>query len=132
MLTTVSRDGFCKVWKLNEDTAEGATFMAIHSFNPFNGQAITAIAMGSQWISSEEKKWLFVVGSEQGNLQLCAMNARNGDSEILYSIPTLYAHGKTVKKLKWRPRTAATPTHQVEWASCGDDNSVRIHRYNFL
>ena len=134
LLATVARDGICKVWKIEQEQISSAVPLScIHSFNPFQGQAITAIAIGQKVIVNEKIGWLVVLGSEAGDLQLCTMHPVTGECHTIFQVPAIYSHGKTVKKLKWRPRSTIVDAQNMnEWASCGEDNSVRIHRYRFL
>eukprot|EP01034_Spumella_vulgaris_P028955 gene28953-35916_t len=136
-LLTVSRDGFCKVWVVNttttssEDYQEVLDLECIHTFSPFEGTAVTALDIRVPEDGSDG--WLVAFGAENGDLQVSKLSADGKASTLLKKIDSLYCHGATVRCIKWRPTSSSTQSEStadrgIEFATCGEDNTVRIHK----
>lgn len=132
LLVTASRDGSCKLW---HPSVAGSRLTCVGSFMPFASQPVTAIAFHPSTIPLHGAEvWLMAVGAESGHLQLWSLHTAKAEEYLpsaLASVSECYAHTKAVKRIRWRP---AQELHDVndrialDWASCGDDHTVRIHR----
>lgn len=156
-LITVARDGIVKVWQLMLQSDETGTqqvvdLLAVHSFSPFAGAAVTAVdicrsgPLGMLTLGQDpnsptamQAAWLVALGAESGDLQVWQVGiAGNAEyaSHALLAVPEAHAHGATVRRLRWRPQPSAgvvageEKEGNVSWelASCGEDRTVRVHR----
>jgi WD40 repeat protein len=135
-LITASRDGFVKVWKVNESssgsgTAASVNLVAVHVMSPFGGVSVTALDLVPLCASSGTSDTvLMAVGSELGDMLVFSLDVSTFSvAQQLLNIPSLYSHGATVRKLRWRlsdPLVMAI-TGAYHLASVGEDNTVRIH-----
>jgi WD40 repeat protein len=131
-LITVARDGICKIWNVSESN-NVVDVSNVNSWQPFNGVPVTAIAIWDQLIPFQgEEGYLTVVGSEEGKLSIWWLQ-KNVYQNIqpIFEIPLPFCHGKTVKRLVWRQSYSPNNEQKIfEFASCSEDNSVRIHRFS--
>lgn len=125
-LATGSRDGTCKIWKFTPAATleSSANIECIHSFSPFEGSnAITAVEFGPE--TSQGDSWYILVGGESGDVQVWSLAKATGEASFSLAVPNQYCHGHNVKRMRWRPKVS---DELLEFASCGEDQSVRIHR----
>ena len=124
-MVTVSRDGACKIWRATlQDIAAGEDHLiCIKSFSPFDGTSITAVDIASV---SMELRWVVAVGSEKGDMKVYRLDESLTEASLLLAVPAHHSHGATVRRLRWRVR--ALSGDQLEWASCGEDRTLRVHR----
>lgn len=146
-IVTASRDGTCKVWRVivpsTDSTVEGGgqgyDLLCIHTFTPFAGAAVTAVDISrfnpvpvSDLLSGA---WLLVLGAENGDMQVRSVScldssAQEVTEQLLLTVPDAHAHGATVRRIRWRPTPSATASvvRSLDFASCGEDKTVRVHR----
>jgi len=151
-LVTGSRDGTCTVWQVSSSEAQhGPALCCIHSWSPFGGIAVTALHCRLCLGRSTESGLgvglglgaLVAVGSEAGDVAVwrlslsdaggAAAAAATTSAQLVLSVSDKWAHGATVRCLRWRPSVAAVEAAEevasdALLASGGDDNSVRIFR----
>jgi hypothetical protein len=136
---TASRDGACKVWKLTTETNPQGQLVhdlvCVCTFTPFAGTAVTAVDIfhpaGDAASSSDPEGWMLALGAETGDIQVHRLQyGTAGDvvpePALLLSVPATHAHGATVRRIRWRPRS--DDERVLEFASCGEDKTVRVHR----
>lgn len=123
-MATVSRDGTCKIWRATlQDIAAGEDqLVCVKSFSPFDGMSITAVDIAVLM----ELRWVVAVGSEGGDMKVFHWDGSLTEATLLLTVPPHHSHGATVRRLRWRAR--APRGEQLEWASCGEDRTVRVHR----
>lgn len=96
------------------------------TFIPFDGTAITAIDS----VSIVDGEELVVLGSELGDIQIYRIHISDDKTThhaaLFSTIPSKYCHGSTVKRLQWNPTIKSTSRGKLSFASCGEDNTVRI------
>ena len=117
----------------------------LHTFSPFNGVSVTAVAFGP-CIAPSLTSYILALGAETGDINYWDLGPSN--STLLLSTESNHSHGSTVKKLAWSPDSISKPmnignndlnpgcdnqstsTSQSVWriASCGEDHTVRIFR----
>jgi len=149
----VARDGVAKVWRVVLQSDETGTLqvsdlLAVHSFSPFAGAAVTAVdvcrsgplgKLTAAQGSSSATSWLVALGAESGDLQVWQVGPVRSASEesseyashVLLTVPEAHAHGATVRRLRWRPQQQPLKeSEETSWelASCGEDRTVRVHR----
>lgn len=118
----MSRDGICKVWRLVE-SADGSNvdLEAVHTFSPCGSVSVTALdVLPFEGGSS----WLVAFGAESGDIVIEQLSSDGTVNTPLCKVDAKYCHGATVKRIRWRPSTDSSRLH---FASCGEDNTVRIH-----
>ena len=136
MLVTGSRDGSCKLWRVQRtgDASPGLHLLPLMSFSPFGGTAVTALDV----LGSYTSRCLVLVGGECGEIQVWAVSPATADREV--SVPQPWCHGvnMSVRRLQWAPTDTDkeegtgllykdTPGMRCRrFASCGDDHTVRI------
>lgn len=141
-MVTASRDGSCKVWKLTTETNEQGQLVydlaCVCTFSPFGGTAVTAVDIfhqvgGASAVASPDPEgWMMALGAETGDIQVhrlpCGRDSAEAYPEpaLLLSVPATHAHGATVRRIRWRPR--GDDEQALEFASCGEDKTVRVHR----
>jgi hypothetical protein len=126
----------CKIWDIIENSSNSFDVPCIHCWQPFEGKSVTAIAIWNGPFEFQGRTgYLIVVGSEEGVMKLFFLNEALDTVEMIQQIPLPYCHGKTVRRLAWRQSTPRNNNNQreneenvFEFASCSEDNSVRIHR----
>ncbi len=130
-LVTASRDGSCKIWHytrlINENNECYHHHLSCsHSFAPFDGLSVTAITY-----LSHATHQVMVVGAESGLLQLWTCQGKK--CCMIGEVPEESCHSQAVKRICPRPQAAnRTDQHEAavmewDWASCGEDRTVRIH-----
>ncbi len=149
----MARDGIVKVWRVELQTDETGTLqvsdlLAVHSFTPFAGAAVTAVDVcrsgpldkltAAVQGTSSATAWLVALGAESGDLQVWQVGPVDSASEedaayashALLTVPEAHAHGATVRRLRWRPQQSQKESEETSWelASCGEDRTVRVHR----
>lgn len=117
----------------------------LHTFSPFNGVSVTALAFGPR-IAPSLTSYILALGAETGDINYWDLGPSN--STLLLSTESNHNHGSTVKKLSWSPDSISQPidiwnkdlnqcgdnhpmsTSHPVWriASCGEDHTVRIFR----
>ena len=143
ILATGSRDGFVKIWRLQEEAssltaASDVAIKEIYSFQPVckaekKVEPITAVAFAPQGIAMNingktVRHGILAVGVESGLIEIWAVPLIEGESNnaaILHSIPIQDCHLGVVKKLAWRPAQEENKS-VLTLASCGSDNGVRF------
>ena len=106
----------------------------------FGGVAVTAVDF-SRYIlqGTANEGHLIAFGAENGSIVIVSLNADNdiiSDDNalgtvrynVLATVPTQFAHGATVKRLRWKPNPSGL---SFELASCGDDHTVRVFQFQF-
>ena len=143
-LVTVARDGIVKIWNVICNDEEKTVQLVLGlSFSPFEGMSVTAVDILFQpfYINKlEQSYWLISLGAENGNIQIWGVSEDFSVAQVLLVVPTIYCHGATVHKLKWRANAACDATSfpaaavhvnsggsKLYFASCGEDHSVRVH-----
>jgi WD40 repeat protein len=130
-LITVARDGICKIWEVKSNS-DAFDLVNLSSFQPFDGIPVTAISLCERSIATNESYYIAVIGSEEGKLQVWKLDDENDAKETILEVPLPFCHGKAIKRLAWRnQRSVETSSERkiFEFASCGEDNSVRIHEF---
>lgn len=135
-LVTVSRDGCCKVWALSTDLSTGLPLNLdnVYTFSPLQGEAITAVDVLSSFVTVTQRSWLMAIGGERGEMQIWALDQVSSDVSCVLTVPVQSRHGRSVRRIRWAPSSipadAGERSHrqQLLWASCGEDNTVRVHR----
>jgi WD40 repeat protein len=138
---TASRDGTCKLWRINGTAAGTATaaFVCLHTFTPFAGVAVTAVDIlrypyaGETSDAGSAGGWLVALGAESGDLQVrrFASGGANAEADsfpVASTVPDSHCHGATVRRIRWRPVNPEGQVQELEFASCGEDRTVRVHR----
>lgn len=130
-LCSVSRDGTCKIWKFSNKIGNDISELTfIHSFFPFNDVSVTSVDILND---------LLAVGSEFGDISIFKISYRaddlsNNESEVystfMTSVDSVFAHGSTVKRIRWRPLFNDDMNKYL--ATCSEDFSVRIFRVNIV
>jgi hypothetical protein len=127
------------VWQLTKETnAHGQLvydLVSVCTFSPFAGTAVTAVDIfhpvgGASAILNTEG-WMMALGAETGNIQVHRLPCGGAaeaypEPALLLSVPATHAHGATVRRIRWRPR--GDDEQALEFASCGEDKTVRVHR----
>lgn len=128
-LVSASRDGFCKVWRVFETETGGVDLDSIFAFSPFVGTAVTAVDVRSS--GSKCEGWLVALGAESGDVQVGVLGRDGVSYTVMCKVDSLYCHGATVRCVKWRPAGDSNDSAEssMELASCGEDNTVRIHKF---
>jgi elongator complex protein 2 len=156
LLCTASRDGTVKVWCILGQIAleerqiiEGSeglgpcdrhgnpVLQCLHSLNPFDTAAVTAIQCGPILNTHDSiRDFVVALGSEKGNIQVWKITSdiqQNGekmecsvDSTVMDMVGDKYCHGAAVKRLRWQPQS--TSNDSLLLASCSEDTSVRLFR----
>lgn len=136
-MVTASRDGTVKLWRLNA-AADGSIVEldCVHTFTPFGGVAVTALdVLRSTSAEPVAEGWLLALGAESGDLQVRRYRPSEVSGEpfaLLLSVPDSHCHGATVRRIRWRPVPVGSSSSGgdgvVEFASCGEDRTVRVHR----
>jgi len=106
--------------------------VCVKSFNPFDGTSVTAVdvtavAKSPTSIAAESRcQWVMALGSERGDMRVYLVNGGSlmESATLLLAVPTHHSHGATVRRLRWR----APRFDHLEWASCGEDRTLRVHR----
>jgi WD40 repeat protein len=138
-VVTASRDGTCKLWHIKGMAVDiaSAEFVCLHTFTPFAGVAVTALDIlrypyaGETSDAGSAGGWLVALGAESGDLQVrrFAPGVANAETDcfpVVSTVPDSHCHGATVRRIRCRP---VNPEVQVlEFASCGEDRTVRVHR----
>lgn len=137
-MATVSRDGTCKIWRSTlRDIAtreeEEDHLVCLMSFSPFDGTSVTAIDVAAAAVSMESLRWVVVVGSEGGDMKVYRLDGSLTEATLLFAVPPHHSHGATVRRLRWRTRAPSNSSDdcgcdQLDWASCGEDRTLRVHR----
>jgi WD40 repeat protein len=138
-VVTASRDGTCKLWHIEGTAADtsSAEFVCLHTFTPFAGVAVTALDILRNPYAGETSDaglaggWLVALGAESGDLQVrrFAPGGANAETDcfpVVSTVPDSHCHGATVRRIRWRPVNLEVP--ELEFASCGEDRTVRVHR----
>ena len=137
ILATGSRDGFVKLWEWksdsnsNSDGENQVNLTNISSFKPFDGVAVTAV----EGLEMKDTT-LLAVGSDDGRIQTWKDNS-NQEIELelvqYRQVNIDECHGGTVRKLRWRPNSAAnnsssssSSSSELQLASASDDMSIRL------
>ena len=91
--------------------------------------SITALAFTRQTCDNRSSKYLIAAGLETGKIcfVLWDPNATTEEWKILKTLNSSDGHHKTVKRLKFRPKTVNEKEYIL--ASCGEDNTVKLHRF---
>ena len=91
--------------------------------------SITALAFTKQTCDKDSSKYLIAAGLETGKIcfVLWEPNATTEEWKILKTLSSSDGHHKTVKRLKFRPKTNNEKEYIL--ASCGEDNTVKLHRF---
>lgn len=127
-LVSASRDGFCKVWRVVDTEAGGADLDCVFAFSPFDGTAVTAVDIRPS--GSLVGGWLVALGAESGDVQVGVLGGDGASYAALCKVDSQYCHGATVRCVRWRPSGDGDGGDScMELASCGEDNTVRIHRF---
>lgn len=116
-LITASRDGTCKIWRV--DVAASETLTLISTFTPCQGASVTALD-----ILSVHDAFLCVIGSEHGEVVLWQVGLDLSQAVSLSELYETYRHGSAVKRLSWNK----SKENGLQFASAGDDHTVRIFR----
>lgn len=104
----------------------------VQNWQPFDGVAVTAVAVSLSMLNiNGVNGHLVAVGSEEGKIQLWWLSAPLDVVQKLYEVPLPFCHGKTIRRLLWRQQNQHANTTIFELASCGEDNSVRFHHFQF-
>lgn len=144
---TTSRDGSCKIWRVTElsESSQHTDLVCVETFSPFSGIAVTAVDVytpavdTTQSIAIAATGWLVALGAETGELQVvrinpsllsakpCAGDVGESAAAVvsIVAVPEGHCHGATVRRIRWRPRSGG---ECVEFASCGEDKTVRVHQ----
>jgi WD40 repeat protein len=104
----------------------------LSSFQPFDGIPVTAISLCERNLVANDSDNLAVIGSEEGKLRIWKIDDEQDLKEKLFEVPLPFCHGKAVKRLAWRNQRnieTSKDRRKFEFASCGEDNSVRIHDF---
>jgi elongator complex protein 2 len=139
-LFTASRDGTCKIWRVEMDPAGGGVnVQPMGSFSAFSGVAVTSLDCISP-VGVAGNAVVLACGSENGDISVFKVNdpsinmgggatvAAGSNLSLLHSTKPNWSHGSTVRRLKWS-RAAGDVDYDYILASCGDDNCVRIFDY---
>ena len=107
---------------------------------------IPVVAAGSasgEGVKGCQSAWMVALGAESGDLQVWRVSKllpqANGAeaeyaSQALLAVSEAHAHGATVRRIRWRPQRAGQDHDNTdssaswEFASCGEDRTVRVHR----
>ena len=102
-------------------------------------EPVTAVAFAEDdlRVNDDNNYGILSIGTESGRIEIWAVPVSFDDSSLaqspilLHTVPSNDSHFDTVKKIAWRPvtPTAADASAGLTFASCGQDNGVRI--YNF-
>ena len=115
------------MWQLSSLEDGALDIKNLFSWQPFDGVPVTAIAINAENCLNDGH--LVVFGSEEGKLQLWRVDHQNPTNNAkLGDVPSSFCHGKTVKRIAWRPHHSDS----LEFATCGEDNSVRVHGITLL
>ena len=119
---TGSRDKKMKLWKIGEKVALAGekTFSEAVTANSFADKSLDFLG------NSGEKKYLVVVGLENGNIFIVGVDfdkETKGQFSVLGKIDEFVGHSLTVNRIRLREVEEGS---KLQIASCGDDHSVRI------
>jgi hypothetical protein len=103
-------------------------------------EPITAVAFAEDLfqVDNDNSFGILCIGTESGRIEVWAVPLfpnvaqHTLSPKLLHTVPPNDCHFDTVKKIAWRPVTASTASANNDgrtFASCGQDNGVRI--YNF-
>lgn len=121
---TGSRDGKIGIWSPEKFTSK--EYLPVASIDIKN-VSVTALAFAR--ISLEQDSYVLAIGFESGNIELKKIIIKES-SEVITKWETLdtsSAHHLTVKRLSFRPTQDDLQTEILQLASCGSDNTVKIH-----
>jgi elongator complex protein 2 len=132
LLCSVSRDGMCKLWKFESESENTINELkCIHSFLPFNEVSITSVDILNDFMA---------VGSELGDISIFKISksldddVKNSENEVystfITSVDSVFAHGSSVKRVRWRPLINADMTKYL--STCSEDFSVRIFKFTIV
>ena len=93
------------------------------SWIPLNNISVTAIDY--KYIQSTEQE-LLLIGLESGDIQVWTLSIHTNEVNLLITVPTIYAHSLTVKRIKWKPNNENSNDNILQFASCSEDNTVRV------
>ncbi|RYY72441.1 hypothetical protein EON63_20850 [archaeon] len=133
LLVTVSRDGAAKVWQLTYIN-QAYNLTCIHTITTPHTTPLTSVCIHQTPVHTHTSEGgegsVVLVGGEDGFVYVYVLHAHNTlyDMRYTYTLPSEYAHTKTVKKIKCRPGAGK---EGVEFVTCGDDHTVRIHKLYF-
>ena len=126
-IATVSRDGTCKIWKIN-DSSNDANCVCIAEFTPFEKIPVTAVDVNFQIMD----RVIMALGGEDGRLAIWEANFPTVDNQVSISFVAeadlSFGHGLSIKRLKWNPNSK---NNDFLLASVGEDHTVRIYRFNY-
>lgn len=114
-LITASRDGTCKIWRM--DAAAAETLTSVSTFTPCQGASVTALDT-----LRVHDAFICVIGSEHGEVVLWRVGLDLSQPAPVIELSETYRHGSAVKRLSWN----RTKNNELQFASAGDDNTVRI------
>eukprot|EP01031_Cornospumella_fuschlensis_P031083 gene31083-37566_t len=132
LLVTASRDGTAKIWQL---TCADQVFnlSCVNTITTPHSTPLTSVCVYHSPVGLHaQERNVVLIGGEDGFVYVYFLHARDGSYEIAHSftLPSEYAHTKAVKKIKCRPGQHHKNQEKaaVEFATCGDDHTVRIHK----
>ena len=124
---TASRDGTCKIWRLNTGSGSDRRCECVLQWTPFSGAAVTAVDISSLVTDCD----LLACGSEGGEISVWRLNSLSTSPQAHSIVGTSanQSHGMSVKRLKWSPvefKKSGGLERVLRLGSCGDDHTVRI------
>lgn len=139
---TASRDGHVKLWAVESSVTSSPTpprceMICKETFSPFSGTAVTAIC-GTKTKEVEcsdvnnkaFKGWLLAVGGECGGVSIwnVVWGGPTGEytAVLLHNVSDRYAHGASVRCLRWKEDFLDNSNDNDVELSCGDSGSLKL------
>ena len=137
---TGSRDKKIAVWSKKETNNEDlvATNSCLGEYSlacvtPLVLEAsVTALAFAKFFFGDNDMKYIIAAGVETGNISIILWDPTSKLHEwtILRTLSTSEGHHKAIKRLRFQPIIPSiNPKHLL--ASCGEDNTVKLHEIKF-
>jgi elongator complex protein 2 len=126
-----SRDGCCKIWKIQDTTS--CNVALLHSFTPtcsaLEGKPISVTALSFAPTTSRANVYL-AIGTESGMIEMWTVPlCVDGSTAFCFAIPAAHCHSSSVTKLAWRPHHEGKLSMLL--ASCSSDNGCKVFELRF-
>ena len=103
-------------------------------------EPVTAVAFAEDLFQVDDDNacGILCIGTESGRIEVWAVPVFPNVTphtlipKLLHTVPPNDSHFDTVKKIVWRPVTASAPNYGRTFASCGQDNGVRIYNFSVV
>lgn len=122
---TGSRDKTVKIWAVENESS----VKPLLTLPPFSS-SVTALS----WLGldRETKRGLIAVGMENGHIELWGVSTRTRDvtANLVLRLDPFMCHASTVQRLAWRYQEKVEDCQNMQLASCGADNCVRVFEVN--